>query len=42
MKKDVYKKFLDIIFEGSDDSYSKKYFQTLSDNLNIIDEDNLR
>lgn len=41
MKAD-YLKFMEMIFDGANDSYSKEYFETLSKELEKVSEDNLR
>lgn len=37
-----YLKFMELLFVGTDDNYSKEYFETLSKKLEEVPEENLR
>jgi len=42
MKNNIYSDFLELLFVGTDDNYSKEYFETLSKKLEEVPEENLR
>jgi hypothetical protein len=42
MKNNIYSEFIELLFDGTDDNYSKEYFESLSKKLAEVPEENLR